>query len=184
MLIATLLHWDRFSHDQIAFYTWVVVYAITPFLVFAAWLNNRRTDPGNLEVNDIGWPRAARFILAGVGTANLVICLALFIQPALMVSVWPWNLTPLTARVVGSMFALQGVFGVAMALDPRWSAARIILETQFISMVFILIAVVRTWSTFDQTRAFTWVFVGSIVTILAALPVLYLSLEARRRKPS
>ena len=50
-----------------------------------------------------------------------------------MIAVWPWTLTPLTARVAGAMFALPGLVGLGIALDRRWSAARIILQAQAIS---------------------------------------------------
>jgi hypothetical protein len=184
MGIATLLHWGLFNHSHISFYTWVLLYFTTPLLVLGTWLRNRRTDPGTAEAGDFVWPRLARYILGGAGAANLVISTTLFIYPALMISIWPWALTPLTARVVGGMFALQGVFGVCLALDPRWTSARITLESQFVSMLFILIAMARTWNTFDPTKPFTWVFVVSIVAILVAVPILYFYIDQRRRKPA
>jgi len=33
--IATLLHWDRFNHSHISFFTWTALYVTTPFLVGA-----------------------------------------------------------------------------------------------------------------------------------------------------
>jgi hypothetical protein len=182
MGIATLLHLDRFNQGNISFFTWELLYFTTPFLVLGAWLWNRRTDPGTPEPGDFVLPRIVRYVIGGAALANLLISLGLFLQPNVMVALWPWPLTALTARVISSMFALQGVFGLCLALDPRWSAARILLESQWLSMLFILIAIWRTWSTLDQTKPFTWVFVGSIVTILAVVPMLYAYVETRRRK--
>jgi hypothetical protein len=182
MGIATLLHLDRFNQGHISFYTWALLYFTTPFLVLGTWLWNRRTDPGTPEAEDFVLPRIARYVIGSAALANLLVSLGLFLQPNVMVALWPWPLTGLTARVISGMFALQGVFGVCLALDPRWSAARILLESQWVSMLFILIALWRTWSTLDQTKPFTWVFVVSIVTILAAVPMLYVYVETRRRK--
>jgi hypothetical protein len=182
MGIATALHWDIFNHAHISFFTWVALYFTTPFLVLGTWLRNRRTDPGTPEPDDFVWPRLARYILGAAGAANLLISTTLFIEPVLMIGFWPWALTPLTARVVGGMFALQGVFGVCLALDPRWSSARITLESQWVSMLFILIAMIRTWDTFDTSKPFTWVFAVSIVTILAAVPLFYWTIEQRRKR--
>ena len=184
MAIATSLHWGLFNHSHISFYTWVGLYFTTPFLVLGTWLRNRRTDPGTAEADDFVWPCLARFIMGGAGAASLVSSTMLFFYPALMISIWPWTLTPLTARVVGSLFALQGVFGVCLALDARWSSARITLESQFVSMLFILIAIARTWSTFDPARPLTWVIVVSGVTILVTVPIVYVYVELRRRKPA
>src|SRR4030081_1727175 len=44
MLIATLLHWDKFSHGNPAFWAWISIYATTPFLVAGVWLRNRNAD--------------------------------------------------------------------------------------------------------------------------------------------
>lgn len=184
MGIATILHWDLFNHNHISFYTWVLLYFTTPFLVICTWLRNRQTDPGTPEPDDFVWPHLARYFAGGAGVVNLIISSTLFIAPPLMIGIWPWALTPLTARVVGGMFALQGVFGVCLALDPRWSSARIMVESQFVSMLFILIAMMRTWSTFDPTRPFTWFFGGVIGAILIAIPVFYFYIEQRRRKPA
>jgi hypothetical protein len=181
MAIATLLNLDRFNRN-ISFYTWEVLYFTTPFLVFGAWLWNRRTDPASPEAGDFVLPHLARYVIGAAALANLLISTALFLQPNVMLGLWPWPLTVLTARVISSMFALQGVFAVCLALDPRWSAARILTESQWVSMLFILIALWRTWNTLDQTKPFTWVFVVSIVAILAIIPGLYLLIEMRRRK--
>ena len=51
MLIATIIHWDRFNHGDapalaaVAFYAWTIVYIVSPFAVFAIWWRNRATDP-------------------------------------------------------------------------------------------------------------------------------------------
>jgi hypothetical protein len=51
--IATILHWNRFNHSHISFYTWATLYFTTPFLVFAVWLRNRRTDRGTVEPSEL-----------------------------------------------------------------------------------------------------------------------------------
>jgi hypothetical protein len=186
MGIATILSWDKFTHDHVSFYTWVVLYFTTPFLVLAAWLRNRRTDPGIPDSHDFVLSRAARYVLGAAGLFNIVLSILLLIAPQGMINIWPWTLTVLTARVVGGMFALQGMFGLCMALDGRWSAARITLESQLVSMLFIVIATLRTWSTFDQSRPFTWVFVISISAILIVVIIFYIFVEnyRKRRRPA
>jgi hypothetical protein len=181
LLIATILHWDRFNHSHISFFTWAALYFTTPFLVFAVWLRNRTTDPGTAEPNEVLIPQAIRLFIGVVGVMTLAVSVLLFLQPALMIHLWPWTLTPLTARVVGAMFALPGVVGLGIALEKRWSAARIILEAQAFSIVMILIATVRAWSDFAQSNPSTWLFVGGLSLLLAALAALYLGIELRRR---
>ncbi|HEX6108146.1 MAG TPA: hypothetical protein VFZ02_01940 [Ktedonobacteraceae bacterium] len=179
--IATLLHWDRFNHSHISFYTWALLYFTTPFLVFAVWLRNRMTDPGSAEPGEMIIPPVIRLFIGVIGVITLAVGLLLFLQPLLMIRIWPWLLTPLTARVVGAMFALPGVVGLGIALEPRWSAARIILEAQALSIAMILIATARAWSDFNQSNPLTWFFVGGLSFLLVALVVLYISLEIHRR---
>lgn len=179
--IATILHWDRFNHSHISFYTWAILYFTTPFLVFAVWLRNRMTDRVTIEPNERIIPQLLRLFIGIVGLITLVVSLLLFLQPALMIHQWPWTLTPLTARVMGAMFALPGVVGLGIALEKRWSAARIILEAQAFSIFLILIATARAWNNFDQSNVNTWLFVGGLSFLLVAFAVLYAGIEMQRR---
>src|SRR5439155_11492143 len=52
LLAATFLHWDKFRHGSFPFLLWLWIYLITPVLVPAVWLLNRRRDPGTSEDSD------------------------------------------------------------------------------------------------------------------------------------
>jgi hypothetical protein len=46
MLLATIIHWDRFDTGHLPFQIWLVLYVVTPFLVpFVWWRNRGRTIP-------------------------------------------------------------------------------------------------------------------------------------------
>src|SRR6266516_5583403 len=53
LAVVSVLHWNEFSFGHIAFYTWVIVYGLAPFVVVVVWWRNRVTDPGLPEVGDI-----------------------------------------------------------------------------------------------------------------------------------
>ena len=99
-------------------------------------------------------------VISVIGVMTLGISLLLFLQPFFMIRIWPWMLTPLTARVVGAIFALPGVLGLGIAHEPRWSAARLLLEAHACSIAMILIAAAFSWNNFDQSIPFTWFIVG------------------------
>src|SRR2546421_315021 len=179
MGIATILHWDRFNHNYISFFAWVALYFTTPFIVFLLWLRNRSTDPGPGTSLDLRVPRNVRLVIGIVGGLTLLTSIFLFLQPALMIITWPWHLTPLTARVMGALFALTGVGELAIALDVRWSAVRIALESQMIGIVAIGLAIVFSWSNFNQANPLTWIFIASILFLLVASPLLYIWMEMR-----
>jgi hypothetical protein len=178
MGIATILHWDRFNHGYISFFAWVGLYFTTPFIVFLLWLRNRSTDPGPIS-HDRRVPRLVRLVIGIVGGLTLLTSMILFLQPGFMISTWPWQLTPLTARVVGALFALTGVGELAIALDARWSAVRIALQSQMIGIAAIALAMVFSWSNFHQANPLTWIFLASILFLLVVSPLLYLWMETR-----
>lgn len=178
--LATLLHWDKFTPNHPSFFAWAGLYFITPFLVVAAWLINRRTDPHTPEAQEVLIPAWLRWALGGVGVITLAISLLLFIQPQAMIDVWPWTLAPLTARVAGAMFALPGLVGLGLATDRRWSSARTLLQAQDFSIALILIAAVRAWDNFDPVKNTHWLFVGGLSGLLIGIIVLHVWLDRRR----
>jgi hypothetical protein len=106
MMVATLLHWDKFTHRNIAFVTWTALYATTPFLVLGVWLRNRVTDNDEPDPGDVDTPAVIRWVMGVLGALVLATGLLLFAFTTLLIAAWPWPLTPLTARVIGSCFAL------------------------------------------------------------------------------
>jgi hypothetical protein len=180
MMVATLLHWDRFTHGNVSFVTWAVLYATTPLLVFGAWLRNRRSDPHVLDPGEVEIPPAIRWIMGGLGAFVLAVGLVLFVFANVLIATWPWPLTPLTARVIGACFALTGVFGLVISQDRRWTAARIAIQSQAVGVSLILVGIVRAWSDFKSGNATTWLFVGGMSMLLVALALLYAILERER----
>src|SRR2546421_963459 len=179
MGIATILHWDRFNHSYLSFLAWVALYFTTPFIVFLLWLRNRSTDPGPQTSSDRRVPRLVRLVIGIVGGLTLFTSMVLFLQPDFMISTWPWQLTLLTARVMGALFALTGVGELGIALDARWSAVRIALQSQMIGIAAIGLAIVFSWNNFNQANPLTWIFIASILFLLVVSPLLYLWMETR-----
>ena len=177
--LATILHWDRFNHSHVSFFAWAALYFTTPIIVLFVWLRNRVQDPGYAIRPLVMLPRWVRWLIGTIGMITLCIAVVLFLLPGVMMSAWPWKLTPLTARVMSAMFALPGVVGLGIALDGRWSASRIILESQGFSIAFILLAVARASSDFDWAKPGSWMFVVGLGGMLASIIVLYLVMQAR-----
>jgi hypothetical protein len=180
MGLATILHWDRFNHGHVSFFAWTFLYTTTPFAVIAIWFYNRRTDPGTSEPGEVILPFTWRWIFAISGGVLLAFGILLFIFPETMIPFWPWQLSPLTARVGGGWLAMPGVFALLIARDKRWSSARLPLESLFLSFVLLLLAIPRAWGDFDPANSLTWLFVGSATLLLAFIVALYTGMELRR----
>jgi len=181
MLGATLLHWDKFRHGSSPFLLWFWVYLITPVLVPAVWLLNRRRDPRTLEESDAVFPRWTRGAMVAAGVGILAVVAWLFVWPESAIGAWPWVLTPLTARAVAAFVALPGVAWLAIAADGRWSAARVMLATVAFGLVLLLIAVARAWDEFDHGNALSIIYVAGLAATLAVIALLGVWMSARVR---
>jgi hypothetical protein len=177
MGVATVIHWDRFSHDRLAFWLWTLLYATTPFLVFAVYWRNRRHAPPAVD-GELLEPVPVAWAIASVGVLAVASGVFLFAVPERAASIWPWPLTALTARVLGAIMCL-GLAGVGALVDRRWSSARIPLQVAAIMLVLFVVAGVRAHAEFDGGRVLTWLFVAGFGGALAAVVVLYAWMEAR-----
>jgi hypothetical protein len=182
MLGATFLHWDRFHHGSLPFGAWFWIYLITPVLVPAVWLVNRRRDPGTEEAVGAVFDRWVRVAMLAVGVGLAALAAWMYLAPASAIDVWPWALTPLTARTVAAFVALPAVSWLAIAADGRWSAARAILATIAIGLVLLVIAVARSWDEFDHANALSYVYVTGLVGTLAAIGALTIWMDGRSRR--
>ncbi|MGB2711834.1 MAG: hypothetical protein WBC33_09990 [Conexibacter sp.] len=182
MLVATLVHWDRFNHGDappigaIVFYGWVGVYVVSPFAVFALWWLNRRTDAGEPASGEAIVPAWVRRLARISGVGALAAAAVFFLAPTTAIDLWPWQLTPLTSRVIGSFTAQVGVGALLLSTDRRWSAWKLIVQTFFVATALLLVGAIRAWSDFDTSNVMTYLYLGALVGGDLALLLLYRSM--------
>ncbi|MFN8413700.1 MAG: hypothetical protein U0Z26_15060 [Anaerolineales bacterium] len=180
MLTATLLHWERFSIGTIPFLAWLILYIVSPVLIPALWIYNKRTDSKQPEESDLVVPSTAKFITRIIGTLVLLGVTIGFFFPSLFINICPWTLTPLTARVLCGWLSVIGTGGWAISLDSRWTGWRAMLEGIFIaySLVFVAAFMNPTDFTGGLVNWFTILMGSMLITIF----VFYWSMENKRRK--
>jgi hypothetical protein len=179
MAITTVLHWDRFIHANLAFWLWVALYFTTPFIVFAVFFRNQRHyEPGT--DGDLKIPPAAATAIVVAAAAAVLTSAFLYLFPHQAIDIWPWKLTPLTARMLGAIFAL-GLAGFGAARERRWSATRILLQVEGLMLLLILVAGVRARSEFDVSNVLTWLFAAGFAATALATAALYVRMESRAR---
>jgi hypothetical protein len=179
MGIATIIHWDKFNHDHPAFFGWLALYAVAPVLIPVLWVYNGGWRRAPVVSPDVEVPAWARLTLGVAGTVFFAIGLAIFVEPSLAIDHWPWDLTPLTTRVVGSFMALN-VGWAAAALDGRWSAIRIPGLSTLSGLALLLIGILRGRDDLHTDRATTWIYVAGAVAMLALLAWLIVTTSLRR----
>jgi hypothetical protein len=124
LMIATLLHWEKFNHTHPVFWAWIGVYSLAPVVVPWALWRNRGEDPGTPEPGDPLVPLALRRVWLVPGALFVLAATAAFVDPAWLIALWPWKATPLTLRVMVSFYSMLGVAVFTVQREPRWSAWR------------------------------------------------------------
>jgi hypothetical protein len=186
MAVVTIVHWRLFLPANIAFRLWAVLYFVTPPVIAAVWLRNRREDPGTPERYDLEMPRPIRRAAAVLGLLGLGAITVWLIAPSLLINSWAWPLTPLTGRVLCVVFALLDVYLLCLAADRRWSAARVTVESFVVATLFISVGILRTRHTFIWSRPLAWIFVvgtgGLLLIAGSAIAVIRARLDAAARE--
>jgi hypothetical protein len=173
---ATALHLDRFSHDGLSFAAWAAIYALAPVGLPLLYLAQRRAT--RVPLADAPMSRRSRILLGAVGAAVVLAALLAFALPQVTIDVWPWTLTPLTARIVATVMALFGSLWVSVAHSGGRTAARIPLEAHALGLVFLLIAAGRGHGDLDWTNPLAWVLVAGV----AAMVLVDVATLARTRR--
>lgn len=179
-LIATLLHLDRFHAGHISFYAWTIVYILSPFLIVWLWRRQGAADSGAAEAGAAVVPALVRRLTGAGSVVLLGLALVMFAVPAPFISLWPWMLTPLTARVIAAFFSLPGVTGLLLAREARWSAWRWLIESAIVGLGLTAIGVARAWDDFQPLGPADWLYVVSLLGLIAGLVGFYLVMQSRR----
>jgi hypothetical protein len=109
LLVITLIHLDRFDLDSLFGVFWVVIYAVIPVLLVWA-IAGQLSTPGEDRRGAQRLPRLLRRAVLVEGVLLVAAGLLLLIAPGAADDVWPWALSPLTSRAIGSF-----LFGVGLA---------------------------------------------------------------------
>ncbi|MGE5073576.1 MAG: hypothetical protein ACM3MF_09120 [Anaerolineae bacterium] len=179
MLLATLLHWGRFHQGQLPFYSWFIIYLLTPFAVPFLWWRNRSTAATELEPGDVRFSPLARTVLRVGAALGILAFVIVFVQPAILIGLAPWKLTELTARVFAGWSILTLATVYSIAADGRWSAARILVESAMVGLALTLLAMPRMWADFDPAKPMTYAFVGGIAVTVIVFLLLHIWMDAR-----
>lgn len=176
--VATIIHWDRFNHDHVSFWAWLLLYASTPVLLPILWVKNQRTDPKVAEEGDVKLPQAVRVAVGVGGALQLAFALFMFFWPTTAARAWPWPLDAATARSLSAFVAFPAVTWVWFLFEDRWSSFRITQQTATLGMVLLGIAAVRAHGDF-RTGGWFVAYLAALVVAITLSVVLYVAMERK-----
>jgi hypothetical protein len=164
-LLATLIHLDKFQFGNANGWLWLIVYLVVPpWLLVLLPLQLRA--PGREPPRSAPLERWLLPLMAVQALVVLVIGVALWVAPSSADSLWPWTLTPLTARAVGAwLLALAAGLGVTI-WEHDWLRVRVAVPTYVAAPVLQLVALARFSGTPNWNGTGAWLYVAFLASIL------------------
>jgi hypothetical protein len=181
LLATTILHWDRFNHDHVSFWAWLLLYTATPVLLPVLWLRNRRTDPRRVDSSDVAVPRPLRVAVGIGGVLQLTFAASMFVWPSVLAERWPWAIDVVTCRSLSAFVAFPAVAWVLFLFDRRWSSFRITQQTGTLGLALITVGAMRARGDF-LTEAWYALYVSALIVALILNVVLFVAMERRGRR--
>jgi hypothetical protein len=184
MLLASLLHWNNpFDPGHWPFQVWLVLYIVTPVLIPLLWRWNNTRDPHTPARGELKVPLRLRQAMAVAGGVILLAALFFFIFSTIAINVWPWPLTPLTARVMAGWQALLGTGALAIARENRWSSWPVALQSIAYWQSLNVVAFFRHRQEFGAAGLWNWFTLYTVVG-LVALSLLLWWMRRERADPA
>lgn len=169
-LAATLLHLDRFHFDaaevvpRAAAWIWLTVYIVVPVAMLAV-LPAQWRAPGVERRLGRRLGGGLKVVLGLQGVALLVIGSSLFAIPRSW-ALWPWPLTPLTARSIASWLIALGVAGFLAVIEDDLHRLRPAAITYATLGVLQLVAMVRYRGDIAWTTMTARMYVLGVLIVL------------------
>jgi hypothetical protein len=166
ILVATLIHYDKFAMDTARGWIWLILYAGLPPGVLLLLVLQRR-EPGGDPPVALPIERWAVAAFAIAATALLASGAALYAFPATTADWWPWPLTDLTARMTGAWLAAIGVTLAAVVHESDWTRVRHAMAYLAAVGVAHLLTLARYPGTVQWEDVTAWAYVALDVALLA-----------------
>lgn len=149
MLLATLVHNDRFFTDTANYYIWLAIYVYLPIGLPVMFLLNRGSDPG-ASSHDKLLPIWLRAVLCTAGLMTAACGLLLVAGSNAVMDAWPWQLSPLMAKVIGGWLLFIATGAALTAVEERYSAYRFYFPVSSFWFALLLVASIANSEEMDN----------------------------------
>ena len=170
-LVATLLHFDQFHFSspiasaQGAAWFWLAIYAGVPVAMLIIWMLQLRA-PGTDPPRGPPAPVWMRIAVLAQGVGMLAVGLGLFLAPDFVKQIWPWGLTPLTARAIGAWLIGIGFAAFHASRENDFLRIRPLAGGYIAFSVLQFTAVARYAGDVKWSAPAAWVYLAFLGSIL------------------
>lgn len=155
-LIATIIHWDKFSIDITPFYVWFASYLLPPPIFVGAYVwHQRKVNPQN-DQSDSPLPAWIRSLFLIVGSVLAISSIIVFIFPDVLIPSFPWKLTPLTARSLCGWIMILGVLMLGMVRENNKTRVRLGTPILILLLPTLLIQLTRFSNEVNWANPLLW----------------------------
>lgn len=170
-LLATFLHWDKFSVGTTPFYVWFASYLLPPPIFVTAYLWHQRHAVAQTPNSDSPLPSWMRILFWIIGIGLILVAASAFILPSLLIQNFPWQLTPLTTRSLCGWIMILGVVLISMVREN--DKARVRFATPFLILLLptLLLQMSRFAEQVDWGNSTLWISL-TIAAILCVCGVI------------
>jgi hypothetical protein len=163
LLVATIIHWDKFSVGTAPFDLWLASYVLPPPIYLAAYIwHQRRAGPPSYDNPLPTVVRRLLVVLGGLLTAETVFA---FVSPSYLADAFPWALTPLTARVLCGFLLAVSTILLSIARENDRDRARVVTPTLVLLLPVVGLQMARYWDQVDTSRVRLWTTVAYLVLV-------------------
>jgi hypothetical protein len=181
MLLATMIHSDRFIWSNVITWFWTGLYSLYPPVLLLLYARHARRVPSDPPVT-VAVVRGLRVLLIGMAAVTGGLGLGFFIAPEAVNPVWPWKLSPLTTRVVGGWLLFLAAALGAMARERDWMAIRLMVPEAALIQLLLLFGVARFRESIHWDSPSGWVYLIALVVGLVMMISVFLVNESRLKK--
>jgi hypothetical protein len=142
-LVATFLHWDKFSVGSVPFYVWFASYLLPPPIFVGAYVWHQRRAAARPVASDEPLPGWLYWLFAVCGSGLAAGALAIFVFPALLIPFFPWQLTPLTARSLSGWLMIVGTMMLSMLRENHRTRSRLATLMLILLLPALLVQIAR-----------------------------------------
>jgi len=174
-LAASLLHLDRFHLDKTGFplfaaWFWLAIYVFVPLAMLILLIRQVRQIRHDLPEPDrqLPIPRGLAAVLGVQGALFLGVGAVLFAVPETQAVLWPWPLTPLTARAVAAWLLAFGLAGLLAIREGDLLRLPISASAYGLLAALEIVVLVRYAGVVRWTAAATWVYLALMITIMVS----------------
>jgi len=172
-LAATFLHWDKFSVGTIPFYVWFASYLLPPPIFVAAYLWHQRRAASTPAEHDKVLPIWLKRLLLMIGGFLTVGAVLVFLVPGVVIPMFPWQLTPLTAGSLSGWLIAVGTLMLAMYFENDRTRARLAAPMLILILPALLLQMLRFADQVAWSNAVLWT--GLILFAIIGVCGLYLA---------